>query len=113
MAHGRDKGDRGIPRPLYLPARLASRQVCRIGISDKRLSYDKNGQNVCIEYNNYREQKAGEPAPKAYRHMEPLAAIHQTCLLASLAGRYCSISCRPIFNARGIMGCMRLLPMNA
>jgi len=53
------------------------RYICRIGISHKRLSYDKNGQNVCIEYNNYRKQKAGQPAPKAYRHMEPLLAMHQ------------------------------------
>ena len=53
------------------------RYICRIGISNKRLSYDKNGENVCIEYNNYREQKAGEPAPKAYRHMPPLVAMHQ------------------------------------
>mgnify|MGYP006275570905 FL=1 len=53
------------------------RYICRIGISNKRLSYDNKGQNVCIAYNNYREQKAGQPAPKAYRHMEPLVAIHQ------------------------------------
>lgn len=53
------------------------RYICRIGISNKRLSYDKNGQNVCIEYNNYREQKAGQAAPKAYRNMEPLLAMHQ------------------------------------
>lgn len=51
------------------------RYICRIGISNKRLSYDKNGRNVVIEYNDYANQKTGEAAPKAYRHLPPLVAM--------------------------------------
>ncbi len=51
------------------------RYICRIGISNKRLSYDKNGQNVRIEYNDYRNQKQGQAAPKKYRNLPPLVAM--------------------------------------
>lgn len=51
------------------------RYICRIGISNKRLSYDKEGQNVCIEYNDYNKQKAGQAAPKEYRNLPPLVAM--------------------------------------
>lgn len=51
------------------------RYICRIGISNKRLSYDKNGKNVCIEYNDYRNQKQGQAAPKKYRDLPPLVAM--------------------------------------
>lgn len=51
------------------------RYICRIGISNKRLSYDKGGKNVRIEYNDYRHQKAGQPAPKKYRDLPPLLAM--------------------------------------
>ena len=53
------------------------RYICRIGISHKRLSYDKQGGNVRITYNNYRKQEAGKPAPKAYKDLPPLLAMHQ------------------------------------
>ena len=53
------------------------RYICRIGISHKRLSYDKQGGNVRITYNNYREQEAGKPAPKAFKDLPPLLAMHQ------------------------------------
>jgi hypothetical protein len=66
-----------LGRYTCLPAMLASRQVCRIGISHKRLSYDAQGGNVRITYNNYRKQEAGKPAPKAYKDMPPLLAMHQ------------------------------------
>lgn len=52
------------------------RYICRIGISNKRLFYDKAGKNVRIEYNDYRHQQPGQPAPKNYRHLPPLLAIH-------------------------------------
>ncbi len=52
------------------------RYICRIGISNKRLSYDKNGKNVRIEYNDYAHQKAGQPAPKKYRNVPPLVAMN-------------------------------------
>jgi hypothetical protein len=53
------------------------RYICRIGISNKRLHYDKQGKNVRIEYNDYRNQKNGEAAPKAYLNLHPLVAMHQ------------------------------------
>lgn len=53
------------------------RYICRIGISNKRLHYDKAGKNVRIEYNDYRRQQSGKAAPKAYRDLSPLLAIHQ------------------------------------
>lgn len=53
------------------------RYICRIGISNKRLHYDKHGKNVRIEYNDYRNQKNGEAAPKAYLDLHPLVAMHQ------------------------------------
>lgn len=52
------------------------RYICRIGISNRRLSYDKNGKNVRIEYNDYAHQKAGQPAPKKYRNVPPLVAMN-------------------------------------
>lgn len=53
------------------------RYICRIGISNKRLSYDKAGKNVRIEYNDYRHQKPGQAAPKKYRDLPPLVAMDQ------------------------------------
>jgi hypothetical protein len=53
------------------------KSIFRIGISHKRLSYDKDGNNVRIEYNNYRKQESGKAAPKAYRDLPPLVAIAQ------------------------------------
>jgi hypothetical protein len=53
------------------------KSIFRISISHKRLSYDKDGNNVRIEYNNYRKQESGKPAPKAYRNLPPLVAIAQ------------------------------------
>ena len=52
-----------------------SRYICRIGITNNRLSYDKNGKNVHIEYNDYRNQKKSEPAPKKYLNLDPLLTI--------------------------------------
>lgn len=53
------------------------RYICRIGISNKRLHYDSKGQNVRIEYNDYRQQQNGQTAPKAYLNLHPLVAMHQ------------------------------------
>lgn len=53
------------------------RYICRIGISNKRLSYDKKGQNVRIQYNDYANQKMGQAAPKKYRTLSPLVAMDQ------------------------------------
>ena len=51
------------------------RYICRIGISNKRLHYDKDGKNVRIEYNDYANQKTGQAAPKKYRNVLPLVAM--------------------------------------
>lgn len=53
------------------------RYICRIGISNKRLYYDKAGKNVRIEYNDYRQQQTGKAAPKANRDLSPLVAMDQ------------------------------------
>jgi len=52
-----------------------SRYICRIGITNSRLSYDSKGKNVKIKYNDYSNQKKGEAAPKKYRHLNPLIAM--------------------------------------
>jgi len=52
-----------------------SRYICRIGITNSRLSYDREGKNVEIKYNDYRNQKKGKAAPKAYRNLNPLLAM--------------------------------------
>lgn len=54
-----------------------SRYICRIGITHKRLSYDAQGKQVRIEYNDYAKQEPGQPAPKSYKNMAPLLAIDQ------------------------------------
>jgi len=51
------------------------RYICRIGISNERLHYDANGENVRIKYNDYANQKPGEAAPKKYRNVLPLVAM--------------------------------------
>lgn len=51
------------------------RYICRIGISNKRLHYDKGGKNVRIEYNDYSRQEPGKAAPKKYRDLPPLVAM--------------------------------------
>lgn len=53
------------------------RYICRIGITNKRLSYGKEGKNVSIAYNDYARQVAGQPAPKADRHLHPIEAMGQ------------------------------------
>ena len=52
------------------------RYICRIGISNKRLHYDAGGKNVRIEYNDYSSQEQGKAAPKKYRELPPLVAMH-------------------------------------
>ena len=53
------------------------RYICRIGITNKRLHYDPNSKNVRIEYNDYSRQQTGKAAPKKYRDLPPLIAIHK------------------------------------
>jgi glutathione S-transferase len=53
------------------------RYISRIGISNKRFHYDVQSGQVRIEYNDYARQQPGQPAPKAYRTLPPLVAMHQ------------------------------------
>ena len=53
-----------------------SRYICRIGITNSRLSYDPTGRNVQIKYNDYRNQKKGYPAPKKYKSLPPFLGMH-------------------------------------
>lgn len=53
------------------------RYICRIGITNKRLSYEQGGKNVRIEYNDYARQVSGQAAPKAYRYLHPIEAMSQ------------------------------------
>ncbi len=54
-----------------------ARYINRVAISNNRLQYLKENHNVIILYNDYQNQKTGCPAPKAFKELEPLAAIHQ------------------------------------
>lgn len=67
--HQRPRADAGIIEE-YL-----GKYICRIGITHKRLSYQRGGKNVRIEHNDYARQEPGKPAPKAYREVAPLTAI--------------------------------------
>ena len=54
-----------------------SRYVCRIGISQHRLHFDKVNKKVTLSFNDYKNQKSGEIAPKSTKLLSPLVAIHQ------------------------------------
>ena len=59
--------------------RYLARYINRVAISKSRLKYiahqDKLRSTVEIRYNDYRNQKKDEAAPKATRKMDPLVAI--------------------------------------
>jgi hypothetical protein len=57
---------------LYL-----ARYINRIAVTNSRLTYLKKTQEVRLVYNDYKNQKEGEPAPKENRTMNPLSFIHQ------------------------------------
>ena len=54
-----------------------SRYINRTSISNSRLQYAKEQQKVKIIYNDYRNQKKDQPAPKAFKVIDPLIAIDQ------------------------------------
>ena len=53
------------------------RYVNRVAISKSRLTYLNETKEVQIIYNDYRNQKKGEAAPKAVKKINPLVAIDQ------------------------------------
>ena len=54
-----------------------SRYVCRIAITDSRLTYSQGKSQVTILYNDYQSQIPGQPAPKLTKILHPLIAIDQ------------------------------------
>jgi Putative transposase/Transposase zinc-binding domain len=54
-----------------------AKYINRIAVSNKRLQYIKENQSVSLIYNDYKIQLSGQPAPKAFKNMEPLVAINQ------------------------------------
>lgn len=54
-----------------------SRYISRTAISNSRLKYLKETQEVKIIFNDYKHQKGGEAAPKKERVLDPLNAMHQ------------------------------------
>lgn len=63
-----------------------ARYINRIAVSKSRVKYVKDRLEVHLEYNNYRQQKEGEVAPKEVRRMTPMLFIHQ--LLSHLPPPY-------------------------
>jgi hypothetical protein len=53
------------------------RYINRIAISNNRLKYIEQTSEVIIQYNDYKNQQRDQPAPKQYRHLDPLVAIDQ------------------------------------
>jgi hypothetical protein len=53
------------------------RYVNRVAISNNRLNYLKENEEVAITYNEYKKQEAGKPAPKEVKILNPLVAVDQ------------------------------------
>ena len=54
-----------------------ARYINRIAVSNNRLKYIIETKKVVILYNDYKQQKTGEAAPKAIKNLTPLVAIDQ------------------------------------
>ena len=54
-----------------------ARYINRVAISKSRVEYLAEHKQVRILYNDYAKQKDGEPAPKAFKTLDPLSFIHQ------------------------------------
>jgi hypothetical protein len=48
-----------------------------VAVSNSRLQYIKDNQKVNLLYNDYKNQKPGEAAPKLIKVLHPLTAINQ------------------------------------
>lgn len=53
-----------------------AKYICRSAVTSKRLQYDDRSRMVSLLYNDYQNQKTGKAAPKLYRILHPLDAIH-------------------------------------
>ncbi len=54
-----------------------ARYINRVAISPSRLQFTAEQHQVKIIYNDYKNQIEGQVAPKAFKYLEPLIAIHQ------------------------------------
>lgn len=54
-----------------------ARYINRVAISPSRLQFIAEQQKVKIIYNDYKNQIEGQVAPKAFKYLKPLIAIHQ------------------------------------
>jgi Putative transposase len=54
-----------------------AKYINRVAVSNKRLNYLKDTNQVVLVYNDYKKQLTGQPAPKAFKTMSPLLAINQ------------------------------------
>lgn len=57
---------------LYL-----ARYINRIAVTNSRVRLAEDQRQVYLTYNDYRNQKEGQAAPKAVKPMDPLSFIHQ------------------------------------
>ena len=53
-----------------------AKYICRSAVTPKRINYDADSNIVKLLYNDYKNQKEGQAAPKLVRKMNPLDAIH-------------------------------------
>lgn len=54
-----------------------ARYINRVAVSNSRVQYVKEQQKVNLTYNDYRNQKEGQSAPKETNKLNPLSFIHQ------------------------------------
>lgn len=54
-----------------------ARYINRVAVSKSRVEYIKDNKEVRLIYNDYTNQKPGQPAPKKYKVLDPLSFIHQ------------------------------------
>lgn len=53
------------------------RYICRIGVSNKKLRYDRIQNKVILNFNDYKHQEKGKAAPQITKTLDPLVAIGQ------------------------------------
>ena len=54
-----------------------ARYIKKVAVTNSRVKYVRQTEEVRLVYNDYRNQKEGEPAPKAEKGLMPLVFIHQ------------------------------------
>jgi hypothetical protein len=54
-----------------------AKYINRIAITNSRLNYVKENEMVSLMYNDYKQQQSGQAAPKSFKTLEPMVAIHQ------------------------------------